>query len=121
VIGVESAGHPSYLDLIDKKVLEDSDSFLRVGVARTDISNLVSVLNDKYNTNVWRDAVRLKEIVNELETPEVIRKRFEKAYSMFGDRIKYVGPDCGLGSWPSQEIAFQLLQNVTAGVKSVSM
>ncbi|MFA0823337.1 MAG: methionine synthase [Methanomethylovorans sp.] len=121
VIGVESAGHPSYLDLIDKKVLEDSDSFLRVGVARTDISNLVSVLNDKYNTNVWRDAVRLKEIATELETPEVIRKRFEKAYSMFGERVKYVGPDCGLGSWPSQEIAFQLLQNVTEGVKSASM
>ncbi|WP_370574087.1 methionine synthase [Methanomethylovorans sp.] len=118
VIGVESAGHPSYLDLIDKRVLEQSDSFLRVGIARTDISNLVSVLNDKYGTNVWKDAFLLKEIVTELETPNIVSKRLEKAYSVFGERIKYVGPDCGLGSWPSQEIAFQLLQNVAAGIQS---
>lgn len=117
VIGVESAGHPSYLDLIDKKVLDESDSFLRVGIARTDISNLVSVLNDKYGTNVWKDTSRLQEIVTELETPDVISKRLEKAYSIFGERIKYVGPDCGLGSWPSQQIASQLLQNVAAGIK----
>jgi len=117
VIGVESAGHPSYLDLIDKKVLDESDSFLRVGIARTDISNLVSVLNDKYGTNVWKDTSRLQEIVTELETPDVISKRLEKAYSVFGERIKYVGPDCGLGSWPSQQIASQLLQNVAAGIQ----
>jgi len=117
VIGVESAGHPSYLDLIDKKVLDESDSFLRVGIARTDISNLVSVLNDKYGTNVWKDTSRLQEIVTELETPDVIAKRLEKAYSIFGERIKYVGPDCGLGSWPSQQIASQLLQNVAAGIQ----
>lgn len=117
VIGVESAGHPSYLDLIDKKVLDESDSFLRVGIARTDISNLVSVLNDKYGTNVWKDTSRLQEIVTELETPDVISQRLEKAYSIFGERIKYVGPDCGLGSWPSQQIASQLLQNIAAGIK----
>ncbi len=117
VIGVESAGHPSYLDLIDKRVLDESDSFLRVGIARTDISNLVSVLNDKYGTNVWKDPSRLQEIVNGLETPDVIAKRLEKAYSIFGERIKYVGPDCGLGSWPSQQIASQLLQNVAAGMQ----
>lgn len=118
VIGVESAGHPSYLDLIDKRVLEESDSFLRVGIARTDVSNLVSVLNDKYSTNVWKDAFLLKEIVTELETPNIISERLEKAYSIFGERIKYVGPDCGLGSWPSQEIAFQLLQNVATGIQN---
>jgi len=117
VIGVESAGHPSYLDLIDKKVLDESDSFLRVGIARTDISNLVSVLNDKHGTNIWKDTSRLQEIVTELETPDVISKRLEKAYSVFGERIKYVGPDCGLGSWPSPQIASQLLQNVAAGIQ----
>lgn len=117
VIGVESAGHPSYLDLVDKRVLDESDSFLRVGIARTDISNLVSVLNDKYGTNVWKDTSRLQEIVTELETPDIISKRLEKAYSIFGQRIKYVGPDCGLGSWPSQQIASRLLQNVAAGIQ----
>lgn len=36
IIGVESAANPSYLDLIDKKDLEDYDKFLRVGIARTE-------------------------------------------------------------------------------------
>jgi len=116
VIGVESAASPSYLDLVDRKVLEDSDSFLRVGIARTDIFNLAAVLNEKYNTNVWKEPARLLEIVTGMETPEVITKRLENAYSMFGDRIKYAGPDCGLGAWPSQEIAARLLNNVACGI-----
>ncbi len=116
VIGVESAATPSYLELIDKKVLEDSDSFLRVGVARTDIFNLVASLNEKYNTNVWKETQHFPEIINEMETPAVISKRLAHAYSIFGERIKYAGPDCGLGSWPSQEIAAQLLKNTAEGI-----
>nr|WP_321496938.1 methionine synthase [uncultured Methanolobus sp.] len=116
VIGVESAATPSYLDLIDKKVLEDTDSYLRVGIARTDVFNLVSVLNDKYNTNVWKETKYFPEIIDEMETPQIISKRLSKAYSMFGESIKYAGPDCGLGAWPSQEIAAQLLSNVSKGM-----
>jgi 5-methyltetrahydropteroyltriglutamate--homocysteine methyltransferase len=51
-----------------------------------------------------------------METPEIISKRLSKAYSMFGESIKYAGPDCGLGAWPSQEIAAQLLSNVSKGM-----
>jgi len=116
VIGVESAANPSYLDLIDRKVLEDSDSFLRVGVARTDIFNLAAVLNEKYNINVWKEPARLLEIVMDMETPDVVTKRLGKAYSIFGERIRYAGPDCGLGAWPTQEIAARLLNNVARGI-----
>jgi len=52
-----------------------------------------------------------------METPEIVEKRLEKAYSLFGDRIKYAGPDCGLGSWPTQEMAFRLLNNTGIGIK----
>ena len=45
IIGVESAANPSYLDLIDKKDLEDNDKFLRIGVSRTDIYGMAAVLN----------------------------------------------------------------------------
>ncbi len=116
VIGVESAASPAYLDLIDKKVLEDSDSFLRVGVARTDIFNLAAVLNEKYNTNVWKEPHVMQEIVTVMETPKIVEKRLEKAYSIFGDLITYAGPDCGLGSWPTQQMAGQLLSNVAEGI-----
>jgi 5-methyltetrahydropteroyltriglutamate--homocysteine methyltransferase len=112
VAGVESAATPSYLDLIDAKELEDSDTFLRVGIARTDVFNLVAVLNEKYNTNVWKDQTHMQDIVTQMETPAIIAKRLGKAYSMFGECIRYAGPDCGLGSWPSQGMAAQLLRNV---------
>jgi 5-methyltetrahydropteroyltriglutamate--homocysteine methyltransferase len=118
VIGVESAGTPSYLELIDKKVLENTDSFLRLGIARTDIYSLAGILNEKYCTNIWKDQQYLPEIVSQLETPDVIAKRLKLAYRRFGNLIKYVGPDCGLGAWPNQRIAFTLLSNVAQGIQN---
>ncbi|MCX9086871.1 MAG: methionine synthase [Candidatus Methanoperedens sp.] len=117
IIGVESAANPSYLDLIDKKDLGDYDKFLRIGVSRTDIFGMAAVLNEKYNTNVWKEPAKLDEITTQMETPQIIAKRLQKAYSIFGDRSKYAGPDCGLGSWPSQELASNLLKNTGAGIK----
>ncbi|MFZ3383964.1 MAG: methionine synthase [Candidatus Methanoperedens sp.] len=117
IIGVESAANPSYLDLIDKKDLEDYDKFLRIGVSRTDIFGMAAVLNEKYNTNVWKEPAKLDEITTQMETPQIIAKRLQKAFSIFGDRIKYAGPDCGLGSWPSQELAYKLLKNTGEGIK----
>ncbi len=112
VIGVESAANPGYLDLIDKALLEETDSYLRAGVARTDIFNLVAGLNEEYNTNAWKEPELLEKLVTDLETPDVIEERLREVYSRFGDRVMYVGPDCGLGSWPSQAIAGKLLENV---------
>ncbi|MCZ7355607.1 MAG: methionine synthase [Candidatus Methanoperedens sp.] len=117
VIGVESAANPSYLDLIDKKDLVDNDKFLRIGVSRTDIFNMAAGLNEKYGMNVWKEPAKLEEITTKMETPEIIEKRLEKAYAIFGDRIQYAGPDCGLGSWPSQKMAFDHLKNTGLGIK----
>lgn len=118
IIGVESAAHPSYLDLIDKSDLETYDKFLRIGVARTDIYSMAAMLNEKYGINVWKQPEKLEEITTRMETPKIIEKRLYKAYSIFGDRIKYAGPDCGLGSWPTQELAFKLLKNTGIGIKN---
>ncbi len=117
VIGVESAASPSYLELIDRADLQVSDTFLRVGIARTDIFGLTAVLNEKYNTNVWKETDRLMEVVTHMETPEVIAGRLTSTYRMFGDTIRYAGPDCGLGSWPSQGLAQKLLSNTAKGVE----
>ena len=117
IIGVESAANPSYLDLIDKKDLEDYDKFLRIGVARTDVFSMAAVLNEKYSINVWKEPAKLEEITTAMETPHVIEKRLEKAHAIFGERIRYAGPDCGLGSWPAQKLAFNLLMNTGTGIK----
>lgn len=118
VIGVESARNPSYLELIDKKVLESTDSFLRLGIARTDIFTLAGSLNEKYSTNIWKAQQYLPKLVTELETPDAITKRLRLGYRHFGSLIKYAGPDCGLGSWPSQKIAFTLLSNTAQAIKN---
>jgi len=116
VIGFEYAGNPSYLDLLDREVLENSNTCVGVGVARTDIFSLVSIINEKYNVNAWKEKEYMQKIVTELETPEVIKTRLEKAYSVLGDRIKYANPDCGLAFWPDQDIAFKLLENTAKGI-----
>ncbi|MDV0445305.1 hypothetical protein MmiAt1_08760 [Methanimicrococcus sp. At1] len=116
VIGMESAATPSYADMIDKKVLSDYDTYVRAGITRTDIFSMAGTLNEKYGGNVWDKPEIMQEIVTVMETPETAEKRLEKLFGVFGDRIKYAGPDCGLGSWPSQELAAALLKNTSIAI-----
>jgi 5-methyltetrahydropteroyltriglutamate--homocysteine methyltransferase len=118
VVGVESAANPDYLKLIDKKVLEEHQTFLRVGIARTDIDRMVAQLNDKLGENLWTDPQRLKEEVLKMESPDLMEKRLVYAHKLFGDLIRYAGPDCGLGSWPSQQMARQHLANCAKAIRS---
>ena len=56
-------------------------------------------------------------MIKSFNSSEIVKKRLDKAYSEFGERIKYAGPDCGLGTWPSQRSAFILLKNTGRGIK----
>ncbi len=116
VVGVESAANPDYLELVEKLDLEQYDTFLRVGVSRTDIFGMTAELNERYQINVWKETSRLDEIVTSMETPEVVAKRLKRACDRFGDTIKYAGPDCGLGSWQYQDLAQKLLANTSSGI-----
>jgi 5-methyltetrahydropteroyltriglutamate--homocysteine methyltransferase len=118
IVGIESAAHPDYLQLIDKSVLDETDSYLRAGIARTDILSMSAGLNEQLGINLWQDMPRLERMILEQESPQVMRKRLDKAYAKFGDRIKATGPDCGLGSWPSQDLAGRILTNCAAAVRS---
>jgi len=116
VMGFEYAATPSYMDLLNRKVLEDSNTYIRLGVSRTDISSLIGIINEKYDVNAWKEKEYMQKVVTELETPEVVKKRLETGYSILGDRIKYASPDCGLAFWPDQELAFKLLENTAKGI-----
>ena len=116
VIGFEYAGNPSYLDLLDRKVLEDSNIYVGIGISRTDIFSLISIVNEKYGVNAWKQKKYMQKIITELETPDVIKKRLETAFSIFWDCIKYANSDCGLAFWPDQDIAFKLLENTAKGI-----
>lgn len=117
IVGIESASHPDYLGLIDKKMLEETDSFIRAGIARTDILSMSAQLNEKLGINLWQDMPRLEREISEMESPGVMKKRLEKAYDRFGERLRSTGPDCGLGSWPSQNLAARLLENCASAVR----
>jgi len=117
IVGIESASHPDYLGLIDKKMLEETDSFIRAGIARTDILSMSAQLNERLGINLWQDMPRLEREIMEMESPAVMKKRLEKAYGLFGERLRATGPDCGLGSWPNQDMATRLLENCASAVR----
>lgn len=118
IIGVESAAHPDYLKLIDRKLLEETDTYLRAGIARTDILSMTAGLNDRLGVNLWDDPARLERAILGMESIEVLKRRLEGAHKSFGDRLRAVGPDCGLGSWPSQSMAGKLLTNCAEAITS---
>lgn len=112
IIGVEAAENPINLDSLDKNELIENDRFLRVGIAR---SNITALLAD-YEQKTGKKATAVGA-VDALESVDVIRGRLDKAIDLFGDRVKYVGPDCGLGLWPGVESAAKLLENTVKAVK----
>jgi len=117
VIGVESAEDPKVLKEIEKKDIESYDKFLRVGIARTNIYGIMADFKDKTNIDPWKER-NFSQAIDKMENSKIIGKRLQKAYKIFGERIKYAGPDCGLGAWPDQESAFQLLKNSAEAINN---
>lgn len=109
-IGSEFAASPRNAELISKKVLEKCDKFLRTGITRTDID---SILAEWLEKGISPSPEQL------VEEERVIRARYKKLKEIFSERIAFAGPDCGLGSWPSQETAHLLLKRTVAAVKQI--
>ena len=110
VLSFEYAASPKNIEGISKRMLEKADKFIRVGVSRTDIDAILAELHDKGIAKPASEQL--------VETQEVIRKRFLSAKEKYGERMTFTGPDCGLGSWPSQESAQLLLERTVNAVKS---
>ena len=110
VVSFEYAASPKNIEGISRKMLEDVDKRIRVGVSRTDIDSIVAELHDK---GVEKPAA--EQLV---EDEAVIKKRYAAAKEKFGERMTFTGPDCGVGSWPSQEAACLLLERTVKAVKN---
>ena len=108
VLSFEYAASPKNIEAVTKKALEDMDKQIRVGVARTDIDSILAELYDKGVTKPTA-----AEIV---DSEDVIRKRYLAAKEKYGENMTFTGPDCGLGSWPSQETAQLLLARTVKAV-----
>ena len=110
VMSFEYAASPKNIESISRKMLEDTDKHIRVGVSRTDIDSIVAELHDKGVTKPTAEHL--------VEDEAVIKKRYAAAKEKYGERMTFTGPDCGLGSWPSQEAACLLLKKTVKAIKS---
>jgi 5-methyltetrahydropteroyltriglutamate--homocysteine methyltransferase len=113
VLSFEYAASPKNIEGISKKILEDADKQIRIGVSRTDIDSIMAELHDKGVTKPTAEQL--------VESEDTIRKRYLVAKEKYGDRMTFTGPDCGLGSWPSQEAAQLLLKRTVKAVKNIQI
>jgi 5-methyltetrahydropteroyltriglutamate--homocysteine methyltransferase len=104
----EFAATPKNLEFITKAELERHDKYIRGGVTRTNLDYIIAEFMDK--------GIKPKDeqLVDEAG---IIKKRYEKAREIFGERMSFAGPDCGLGAWPSQEVAHLLLKRTVEAIR----
>ncbi len=111
VLSFEFAASPKNIESVSKRMLESSDKYIRVGIARTDIDTIRAELYDKGIVKPTDDQLVDDELT--------IRKRYLQAKEKFGDRMTFTGPDCGLAGWPSQQSAELLLQRTVKAVHGI--
>jgi 5-methyltetrahydropteroyltriglutamate--homocysteine methyltransferase len=104
----EFAATPENVKLITKRDLDTHDKFMRAGVTRTNIDSIIAEYLDRGIEPTPHQLIDEKE---------VIRKRIKKLDSTFGERVSSWGPDCGLGSWPTHEVAGELLKRTAEAVR----
>ena len=109
VVSFEGAASPKNVEAVSKKMLDEADKQIRVGVARTDIDSLLAELNDKGISKPTYEQM--------VESETTIKKRYIASKEKFGERLAFAGPDCGLGSWPSQDAALLLLKRTVSAIK----
>ena len=110
VLSFEYAASPKNIDAVSKAMLEKADKQIRVGIARTDIDAIWAELYEKGVTQPTAEQL--------VEPLEAIKKRYVFAKEKYGDRMTFTGPDCGLGSWPSQEAALLVLERAVKAAKT---
>jgi len=110
VLSFEYAASPKNIEAVPKIVLEKADKQIRVGIARTDIDSIWAEFYEKGITQPSTEQL--------VETIATIKKRYKLAREKYGERMTFTGPDCGLGSWPSQDAAALLLKRTVEAVKT---
>ncbi|HLE74545.1 MAG TPA: hypothetical protein VI864_00660 [Candidatus Bathyarchaeia archaeon] len=108
-VSFEYAASPKNIEGVSRKMLEAADKQIRVGVSRTDIDSIMAELHDEGVVKPTAEQM--------VDSEDAIRKRYLVAKEKYGDRMTFTGPDCGLGSWPSQEAAQLLLERTVRAVK----
>jgi 5-methyltetrahydropteroyltriglutamate--homocysteine methyltransferase len=109
VLSFEYAASPRNIHDVSKNMLEGADKQIRVGIARTDIDAIWAEVCEKGFEKPTDEQL--------VEPVEIIHKRYLEAKEKFGELLTFTGPDCGLGSWPSQDVAALVLKRTVEAVK----
>ncbi len=109
VASFEFGASPKNIEGLSKKMFDKADKQVRVGITRTDIDSITAELSDK--------GVSKPTIEQLVENEDKIRRSYALVKVMFGDRLAFTGPDCGLGGWPTQKSAQLLLERTVRAVK----
>ena len=54
-----------------------------------------------------------------IDSEEFIKKNLLFALKHYGDRVKFVGPDCGLKGWNPPQVAYELLRRTYKVIKDI--
>ncbi len=104
-------------NIIPKNDLEKHDKFIRVGITRTNIN---SIMAEKLDAGTPLDELKTFEgTMNLIDSKEFIKKNLLFALEHYGDRLKFVGPDCGLKGWNPPQVAYELLHRTYEVIKDV--
>jgi 5-methyltetrahydropteroyltriglutamate--homocysteine methyltransferase len=109
VLSFEYAASPMNIEEVSKSILDKADKQIRVGITRTDIDSIWAELYEKGITQPSTEQL--------VESVDAIKKRYMFAKERYGERMTFTGPDCGLGSWPTQEAAALVLKRAVEAVK----
>lgn len=104
-------------NIIPKNDLEKHDKFIRVGITRTNINSIIA---EKLDAGTSLNELKTFEgTMNLIDTKEFIAKNLLFALEHYGDRLKFVGPDCGLKGWNPPQVAYELLRRTYNVIKEV--
>lgn len=102
-------------NVINKKDLDAHDKFIRVGITRTNINSIMAEALDLGKT--YDELKTFEGTMSLIDSKERIRKNLKDAMERYGDRLKYIGPDCGLSGWSPPQAASELLHRTYEVIK----
>ncbi len=115
VLTCEYASDPT--NKILKKELSQYDKFIRVGITRTNIDNIIG---EKIEVGKNWDEIKTYEgMLSLIDSKNRIRKNLLDALKLYDDRLKYIGPDCSLMGWRIPEVAYELLHRTYEVIEEV--
>lgn len=102
---------------IPKRELEHYDKFIRVGITRTNVNNIMA---EALDSGVSYDFLKTIEgTMSLIDSKERIKNNLLEAIGHYGERLKFIGPDCGLSGWYIPEVAYELLHRTCEVIEEV--